>query len=87
VQIEILVFQLKGGVDEEAFLAADKRVQGELSPAAGFVRRTTARGDNGNWLVLTFWHLDKELPDQQALLADVIDPATARAAHFTSLPG
>ncbi|MBV9253757.1 MAG: hypothetical protein JO054_05975, partial [Actinobacteria bacterium] len=43
--IETLTGRLADGVDEEAFLEADRRFQTEFVPNhTGFVRRTTARG-------------------------------------------
>jgi hypothetical protein len=54
--IEIATFRLAPGVDEQAFLRSDRRVQTELIPnQTGFLRRTTARSADG-WLVLTLWH-------------------------------
>lgn len=54
--IENLTFRLAAGSDEGAFLEADRRVQSELVPnLAGFMRRTTARGEDGDWLVVTVW--------------------------------
>ena len=53
--VETATFRLKAGVDEDAFLASDRRVQTELVPnQPGFVRRTTARRD-GEWVVVTLW--------------------------------
>lgn len=52
--IELTVFALDG--DEEAFRAADQRMQTDFvyqQPGCG--RRTTARSDDGDWLVLTLW--------------------------------
>jgi hypothetical protein len=70
--IETLTGRLAAGVDEEAFLAADRRYQTEFVPNhAGFVRRTTARGaDDGEWLVLTFWG-SAEAADDSARKAKV----------------
>jgi heme-degrading monooxygenase HmoA len=54
--LETRTFRLVEGADEAAFLAADRRVQAHLSAnRAGFLRRTTARADNGEWLVVTIW--------------------------------
>ena len=54
--IENLTFRLASGVDEDDFLEADRKVQTELVPnLPGFVRRTTARGEDGGWLVVTLW--------------------------------
>ena len=41
--IDITTFSLAAGVEEEAFLAADARLQAALSSRDGFVRRTAAR--------------------------------------------
>jgi len=70
--IETLTGRLAAGVDEAAFLEADRRFQTEFVPNhAGFVRRTTARGvGEGEWLVLTFWY-SEEAADHSARLAKV----------------
>ena len=55
--IEHRTFRLAEGADEGAFLAADRRVQTEVAPFQhGFIRRTTARGGDGRWLVETLWY-------------------------------
>lgn len=54
--IETLTFRLRPDVSEEEFLSADRRVQTELVPThQGFLRRTTARGEHGGWIVVTLW--------------------------------
>src|SRR3954467_13209125 len=54
--IEITTFRLADGTDEAAFLEADRRVQTEFIPRhRGFMRRTTARGANGEWAVIVLW--------------------------------
>ncbi|MHB8328278.1 MAG: hypothetical protein ACYDD6_01380 [Acidimicrobiales bacterium] len=54
--VEILTFKLAPDTDEATFLAADRRVQTEFIPnRAGFLRRTTARGSDGEWIVATLW--------------------------------
>jgi hypothetical protein len=55
VLIELTTFNLADGTDEAAFVEADRAVQAELSCREGFVRRTTARGERGDWLVMTAW--------------------------------
>jgi len=76
--IETLTGRLAAGVDEDAFLAADRRFQQEFVPnQAGFVRRTTARGaGEGEWLVLTFWGTVDDA-DHSARLAKVDAVASA----------
>ncbi|MGH9115635.1 MAG: hypothetical protein ACRDWW_07375 [Acidimicrobiales bacterium] len=54
--IEIFTFQLAEGADEEAFLAADKRLQtGFAYQQPGLLRRTTGRGEDGRWVVVELW--------------------------------
>ena len=54
--IDIVTFRLAEGADVTSFLDADRRVQTEFIPNLhGFVRRTTARGDDGEWAVITLW--------------------------------
>jgi hypothetical protein len=53
--IEVTTFQSAEGTADAALLEADRVVQAELSSMEGFVRRTTARGDDGGWLVITLW--------------------------------
>lgn len=57
--IETLTFRLADGVDESAFRAADHEVQTRFfSPHVGFIRRTTARGADGEWIVVTLWQAE-----------------------------
>jgi hypothetical protein len=56
VFIVVWTFRLKDGIDEDAFLAANERLQTEfVYQQPGFVRRTTARGKDGEWLVIGVW--------------------------------
>lgn len=49
-------FRLRPGSDEAAFLAADRRVQEDFAyQQPGLLRRTTARGTDGNWIVIDLW--------------------------------
>jgi hypothetical protein len=93
--IEILTFALLAGSDETAFLAADYRVQTEFIPnLPGFVRRTTARGENGGWLVLTLWRTAADADVAAALATDdaimqaftaFIDPTTVTTSRYEPL--
>jgi hypothetical protein len=93
VIVEHHVFRLADGVSEERFLAADRRVQTEYSYfRAGFVRRTTARGAGGEWLVETLWGTPDDAEaaarsDHPAMTEFLvcIDPATATVRHFDTL--
>jgi hypothetical protein len=86
VLVELTTFRLADGVDEAAFLAADAEVQAELSPEPGFVRRTTARGDDGTWLVLAMWwsagHADEAPPP---VPTDLVDEGSLRRERYTTL--
>jgi hypothetical protein len=78
--IEITTFRLTEAADEAAFLSADQIVQAELAPREGFLRRTTARGDDGVWLVLTLWRSATNADDSAQTTFE--DPA---AAAFTEI--
>jgi hypothetical protein len=86
VLLETTTFRLADGVDEAAFLAADEALQADLSPRRGFVRRTTARGEAGEWLVLTMWW-SAEVADAAppAIPSELVDPASVRRARFSTL--
>lgn len=74
--IEVTTFRLADGADEDAFLEADRRVQTEFMPnQPGFMRRTTARADDGEWLVVVLWV--SEADGQAATEASEDDAATA----------
>ena len=91
--IEHHVFRLAAGVDETDFLAADVAVQTGFAPfQQGFVRRTTARGADGQWLIETFWysHGDAQAAvdsDHAAVvaLAACIDDSAERIDRFETL--
>jgi hypothetical protein len=54
--IEIMTFRLAPGTDRTAFLEADRRVQTEFAyHQPGLLRRTTAWGPDGVWIVLDLW--------------------------------
>jgi heme-degrading monooxygenase HmoA len=54
--VELHTFRLVDGADEAAFREADHRLQTEFIPNhPGFLRRTTARGPGGEWLVVVLW--------------------------------
>jgi hypothetical protein len=74
--VEVTTFRLAPGADEEAFLAADEDVQTSFSVfQPGMVRRTTARGDAGGWLVLTLWGTTADAGAAEE--ASATDPACA----------
>ena len=93
--IEMFVFSLVPGTDEAAFLEADQRVQTEFSyQQPGLVRRTTARADNGDWLVLLLWGSGSDAEAASARFGGdsitaafraLIDPSTMRTRRFETL--
>ena len=49
-------FRLRPGADEESFREADARLQTEFAyRQPGLARRTTARSENGEWIVIDLW--------------------------------
>jgi len=93
--IEILRFALRPGADEAAFFAADRRVQTDfayLQP--GLLRRTTARGADGGWVVIDLWRSAGEADacDQRwgndpaaTEFMSYVDRSTVRTERFTTL--
>lgn len=91
--IEHRTFRLLPETDEAAFVAADRRVQTEVAPFRhGFIRRTTAHGVDGRWLVETLWYddacaevgaVDRHPADEE--LGALVDPDTDRTERWTTL--
>lgn len=93
--IEVVTFDLAAGVDEATFLEADAAVQTEAAPFCdGFVRRTTARSEDGGWAVVTLW-ADRDAADRAATtirshpagarLLALVEEATVERRCFTTL--
>ena len=54
--IETTTFRLADGVDDAVFLEFDERVRtGFLYHQRGMARATTARGEDGEWIVVVLW--------------------------------
>jgi secreted protein with Ig-like and vWFA domain len=93
--VETQTFRLADDADEAAFLAADRRVQDEFVwRQPGFVRRTTATGADGEWLVVVLWQsLEQAEAAQTAFKTDaaaadfmtLVDGASVRIARYTTL--
>lgn len=93
--IELQVFSLSTGADEQAFLACDKRLQSDFSyQQPGLLRRTTARGAEGGWAVLQLWSSEQEADDaHRRFEADplarewtsYVDQRTVRSARWFEL--
>lgn len=54
--IEILRFRLAAETAEEDFTRADKALQEDFAyQQPGLLRRTTAKADDGTWIVIDLW--------------------------------
>lgn len=54
--VEVVTLKLRSGVTDPQFLVANKRVELEhVNRQPGFISRETARGENGEWLVIVHW--------------------------------
>jgi hypothetical protein len=79
--IETQSFRLVDNPDVGAFLAADERLQTELMlRQPTFLRRTTARGRDGEWLVVVLWDSEADANTSRAQLGD--DPANVAFMAF-----
>jgi hypothetical protein len=59
--IEIMRFQLTAGSSLEAFTAADRHLQSAFAyHQPGLLRRTTAVGADGHWIVIDLWRSETE---------------------------
>ena len=75
--VEVMTFRLLG--DEATFEAADSRFTQDVAyQQTGIVRRTTARGDDGEWCVVTFWSDGHEVD----LVPPEADPATVTIRRY-----
>ncbi len=93
--IETLEFRLREGADEEAFLACDKRLQTEFAyQQPGLLRRTTARGADGRWIVIDLWASGEaadacdarwETDPLACQFMDYIDRTTVRTSRWLEL--
>jgi heme-degrading monooxygenase HmoA len=53
--IEIAHFQLQAGVEDDAFLAAERGVRALITAQPGFLGRELARHTDGTWVVIMTW--------------------------------
>ena len=83
--VELLTFRVRPGVEEAEVRAREARAYEEFAmQQPGIIRRTTARGADGEWLVLHLWadHAAAEAAEAAA----AAHPATA-ALHELAEPG
>jgi hypothetical protein len=76
VVVEITEMRMRAGVDEAELLELDRRLQQDVFPfLRGFVRRTTARGEDRWWAFVVLWS-DPEDADGAAAALDTDPVAT-----------
>jgi hypothetical protein len=79
--IETMRFRLSPDSSEEAFRSADRRLQSEFAyQQPGLLRRTTAVGAEGDWIVIDLWRSPADAEAATARWAD--DPAAAAFMAF-----
>jgi hypothetical protein len=93
--IETFTFRLSPGAGESAFLDADQRVQTEFTyRQPGVVRRTAARAEDGEWLVVVVWRSGSDADAAAARFGDdpetsafreMVDASTVRTRRYTTL--
>lgn len=91
--IENATFRLMEGISPDEFLAIDARFQEDFAyQQKGLLRRTTARSDDGTWLVVNLWDSQEsaDAPKDMAHCAQVveemhryIDFSTHKVERFT----
>ncbi|HZU73165.1 MAG TPA: hypothetical protein VE990_10400 [Acidimicrobiales bacterium] len=68
--IETRILRLAEGVERQRFLDADARLQVDFAYSRpGLLRRTTAEGDEGRWLVLSLWRSAQDREAAEAAAA------------------
>ncbi len=81
--IEITTFRLVEGADPDEFVEVDKRFQQAVAyQQPGLARRTTARGEGGEWVVVRLWWTE---PPADPPLPDLVDPASVRTTRYVEL--
>jgi hypothetical protein len=93
--IETITFRLADGASESEFLEADARVQIDFAyQQRGMMRRTTARGPDGEWLVVAMWDSDDDAENAAISFADhpatqdfrrIVDQSSYTARRYTTL--
>jgi hypothetical protein len=95
VVIELMQFRLVPGTPVEEFLSADRRLQTEFAyQQPGLLRRTSARGVDGEWLVIDHWRTDADADacaerwDQDEVAGAfmrLVDESSLRVQRFWSI--
>lgn len=91
--IQVARFKLRDGVTDEAFMEAERAIRdGRIRQQPGYLGRETARGEDGEWLVLIRWEtkenseawspIFRQDPDGQTF-AGCLDFTTMHQDHYT----
>ena len=79
--IETTTFRLADGVGDDDFLDADEALRtGFLYHQPGMARATTARGDDGEWILVVLW-----ASGDDAVAAEARAEGDSRVRRFTKL--
>ena len=83
--LEVVLFKLKPGADDAAFVAASEAVMPDLRAMRGFIRREVFKDADGRWMDTVHWqNLDDAhraaeaflgLPCAQTLIALIDEPS------------
>jgi hypothetical protein len=95
--VEVTTFRLLADIDRESFLTADKAVQTEVFPnTPGYLRRTTAQAEDGEWLVVVLWGTDTDIDEFNARIVsdpiqlafdELIDRGSIKTKRYTDIGG
>ncbi len=81
--IDVTTFHLRDGADVDAFVVADAALQSEFAyQQPGLLRRTTARNDDGTWLVLSVWASPSHADAGAAALGSPVEPTVTAWSAF-----
>jgi len=94
--LEVTTFRLLADVDDETFLARDKAVQTEVFSNAtpGYLRRTTAKSADNEWLVVVLWEREVDIDefnariltnDTQLEFDELIDRSSIRNKRYSDI--
>lgn len=68
--IELVVFRLRDGVDEQAFLRAADALMPDLEALGGYISRRLLKAEDGHWVDILSWtSLDAAKRAAEAILA------------------
>ena len=78
--VEVVLFKLRPGASEDAFMRANEALIPDLRAMSGFIRRELHRGDDGQWMDTVYWRSRSD-----AMRAAELFPSLASAAPLMEL--